>query len=162
MEERKVSKKIAYFAYGSNMSTERLRKRVPSAKPIGRAKLPDKRLTCNKKSKDGSGKANLTDNTGYIVWGVLYEIDEIELNKLDEVESGYIRMIMKVITDEDSQVEAHVYVSSEITDDARPYNWYKKLIIDGAREHQLPESYVKYLKQTNQSPIRKPVNQQFL
>lgn len=147
LEERTMSKKVAYFAYGSNMSTERLQKRVPSAKPIGRAKLPDKRLVCNKKSKDGSGKANLTDKTGVIVWGVLYEIDEIELDKLDEVESGYARMLMKVMTDQGSLVEAHVYVSSELTDDAQPYNWYKKAIIDGARQHHLPESYVEYLKQ---------------
>jgi len=146
-----MSKK-RYFAYGSNMSTERLRERVPSAKALGRAKLPNKLLVCNKKSKDGSGKANLIDSTGDTVWGVLYEVDPTELNRLDIVESGYTRIILEVITDQDSSVEAYVYVSSKLTDDARPYDWYKKLMIEGARKHQLPASYVKYLEQIHSKP----------
>jgi len=147
-----MSKKVVYFAYGSNMSTERLKKRVPSAKPLGRAKLLNKHLVCNKKSKDGSGKSNLIDSTGDIVWGVLYEIDRAELNRLDRVESGYTRMILEVITDQDSSVKTYVYVSSELIDDARPYDLYKKLVIEGAREHQLPASYVKYLEQIQSKP----------
>ena len=142
-----MSKKVVYFAYGSNMSTERLRETVPSAKALGRAKLPSKRLVCNKKSKDGSGKANLIDNTGDTVWGVLYEVDPAELNGIDRVESSYTRIILELIIDQDSSVEAYVYVSSELIDDARPYDWYKKLVIKGAREHQLPASYVQYLEQ---------------
>ena len=147
-----MSKKIVYFAYGSNMSTRWLQNRVASAKPIGRAKLPNKRLVCNKKSIDGSGKANLADSPRDIVWGVLYEIDEVELKKLDKIERGYTRKTLEVITDEDSIVKAHVYISSKLTDDARPYDCYKELLIKGAREHHLPASYMKYLEQINSKP----------
>jgi len=115
------------------MTKERLRKpdRAPSAKPLGRAKLPSKRLVCNKKSTDCSGKANLIDSPEDTVWGVLYEIDSTELDRLDGAESGYIRMSLDVITDQDSSVKAYVYVSSELTEDARPYDWYKKLMVKG-------------------------------
>ena len=147
-----MSKKVEYFAYGSNMSTERLQDRVSSAEPLGCAKLPDKRLVCNKKSKDGSGKANLTDTAGDTVWGVLYEIDSAELDNLDRCECGYTRISLDVKTDQDSSVKAYVYVSSELIEDARPYDWYKKLMIKGAREHQLPAFYVTRLEQIDSKP----------
>jgi hypothetical protein len=49
-------KTTLYFAYGSNMKSSRIKskKRAPSAKAIGRAKLKGKRLAFNKVSKDGS------------------------------------------------------------------------------------------------------------
>jgi len=62
-----LPEKVVNFAYGSNMSTKWMQGRVSSAKPIGRAKLSDKRLVCNKKSEDGSGKANLVDAAGNVV-----------------------------------------------------------------------------------------------
>ena len=149
-----MSKRVAYFAYGSNMSTERLQEpgRAPSAKPLGRAKLPSKRLVCNKKSTDCSGKANLIDSTEDTVWGVLYEIDSAELDNLGRAERNYTLKSLDVITDQDSLVKAYVYVSSELTEDARPYDWYKELLIKGAREYGLPASYVKYLEQITSKP----------
>jgi len=147
-----VSEKATYFAYGSNMSTEWLQARVPSAKPLGRARLSRKRLVCNKKSKDGSGKANLAERAEDAVWGVLYEIDLAELDKLDRVEGGYARISLDVITDQGSSVKAYVYVSSELTDDPRPYDWYKAILIEGASEHALPASYVDYLEQIPSKP----------
>jgi gamma-glutamylcyclotransferase (GGCT)/AIG2-like uncharacterized protein YtfP len=147
-----MSKKVGYFAYGSNMNTERLQNRVSSTKPLGRAKLPNKSLVCNKKGKDGSGKANLTDAAEDTVWGVLYEIDSAELDQLDRYENGYVRISLDVMNDQDSLVKAYVYVSSKLTDDARPYDWYKELMIKGAREHQLPAFYIARLEQIESKP----------
>lgn len=142
-----------YFAYGANMSTGWLKRCVPSAKPLGHAKLLDKRLVCNKESIDGSGKANLANSLGDAVWGVLYEIDLAELAKLDRVEGGYTRVSLEVITNQGSSIKAYVYISCKLTDDARPYDWYKELMIKGAREHQLPAPYVKFLEQIPSKPI---------
>ena len=50
---------MLYFAYGSNMLTERLKARVSSATPIGKANLSDHGLRFHKKSKDGSGKCDI-------------------------------------------------------------------------------------------------------
>lgn len=149
-----ISMKVKYFAYGSNMVTERLQapERAPSAKPMGRAKLPDKSLVCNKKSDDGSGKANLVDSDGNTVWGVLYEIDSTQLKKLDDCEKGYKNICLDVLTERDLVVSAHVYISSELTDDPRPYDWYKELMVKGAIEHQLPTCYIELLKQIESKP----------
>lgn len=49
---------IYYFAYGSNMLTERLIARTPSARPVGTSLLPGHRLTFHKRGRDGSGKCD--------------------------------------------------------------------------------------------------------
>jgi gamma-glutamylcyclotransferase len=122
-------------------------KRCSTAKPYGIAKLPDKRLVCNKKSEDGSSKANLEDAPGDNVWGVLYEMDSPELNILDKREKGYDRISLNVLADDELSLEAYVYISSKLTSDPRPYNSYKELMINGAIEHKLPSCYIEFLKQ---------------
>lgn len=143
--------KVKVFAYGSNMCTQRMRGRISSVEPLGRAKLLTKRLVCNKRSNDGSAKANLEDAAD-TVWGVLYEIDSAELGKLDECEGGYERECLGVLTDHDSLVRAYVYISSKLTSDHRPYDWYKALMIRGALEHELPSFYIELLKQIESKP----------
>ena len=63
-----------YFAYGSNMSSLRLRERIPSARSLGAARLAGWRLAPNKRGRDGSGKANLVVDANSVVWGVLYQL----------------------------------------------------------------------------------------
>lgn len=129
------------------MSVSRLRERIPSAKPVGPAKLDGWHFVCNKRGKDGSAKANIERSPGNTVWGVLYELDSSELGSLDRIESGYVRECLRVTLGQNTEVMAHVYVSSELTDDARPCTWYKELIVEGAREHRLPQAYVEFLGQ---------------
>lgn len=138
--------KVLYFAYGSNMKTDCLSKRIFSAKPVGLGRILNKKLVCNKRSRNSSGKANLEDSQGDVVWGVLYEMDSPDLDRLDKAEGGYQRTTMYVQTDKDKSVPAEVYISTELTPEAIPYDWYKKLLVCGAQEHQLPEDYIEFLK----------------
>ena len=50
---------MLYFAYGSNMFTYRLEKRIGKVKVIGVAKLEQYIFEYSKESKDGSLKANI-------------------------------------------------------------------------------------------------------
>ena len=68
------------------------------------------------------------------------------MNKLDRIEGGYERVTVRVRQPNGNVVEAVTYISDELTKDARPYSWYKKLIISGAREHNLPQDYIVYLE----------------
>ena len=145
-----------YFAYGSNMYTERLKSRAHSAVPIGRAKLPNKRLVFNKKGYDGSGRANLLDSSGETTWGVLYEIGSSDIPKLDKYELGYTRFNLCVINDGDLSVESFVYISSEATDGLSPSDSYMNFLTKGAYEHHLPEFYVKYLEQITSQSFMQP------
>jgi len=137
---------VLYFAYGSNMKTERMTKRVPSAKVVGQARILDKRMVCNKKSIDGSGKANLMDCPGGVVWGVLYEVSEDDLPKLDEAEGGYKRVEIEMLDEQGHPTTIQTYVSDELTTEPVPYDWYKALIVEGAQEHRLPEDYLRLLE----------------
>jgi len=135
-----------YFAYGSNLCASRLRGRVPSAVAAGRARLPGRRLTTDKLGRDGSGKANLREDAAATVWGVIYEIHSTHWAELDACERGYSRVSLEVVTETGERLLAQTYASETLTADPVPYAWYKRLIIEGAREHGLPADYVAMLE----------------
>src|SRR5690606_24584752 len=87
--ETGVPEQVVYFAYGSNMSTARLRKRMPSCKPIGIATLPGHALRFHKRSLDKSGKCNaLATSDADAVMGVLFSFDLVERAQLDKAEGA--------------------------------------------------------------------------
>ncbi len=96
---------------------------------------------CNKRGRDGSGKANLVEAPGETVWGVLYRVSERQLDELDRFEGGYTRLVLEVHTG-DVTHRAWTYVSLRLTEDPRPFDWYKQLMLAGAREHGLPEEWL--------------------
>jgi hypothetical protein len=130
-----------YFAYGSNMALSRMLARAPSARPEGAARLPGFRLCCDKLGADGSGKANLREDAAAFVWGALYAVDPGDLERLDRHETGYERVTVEVGW-RDARVAAHTYRSARTTPDPVPFAWYKRLVIDGAREHGLPADWI--------------------
>ena len=79
---------VIYFAYGSNMLWQRIRARVPSARPLGGAILHGHRLAWHKSGRDGSGKCDVVPiaEAGHAVHGVLYEILAAEKPALDLAE----------------------------------------------------------------------------
>lgn len=139
---------IVYFAYGSNMSTARLRQRMPSCKPLGIAILPGHALRFHKRSTDKSGKCNAfaigNDNS---VIGVLFSFDPAERAKLDEAEgvgSGYEHAMVTVINDKGRRRKVLTYLATPdyIDDSLKPYSWYKDFVLAGGREHSLPPEYI--------------------
>ena len=134
-----------YFAYGSNLSTSRMRGRVCSAEVIGRAQLLNHQLTFDKRGRDGSGKANVTSMERASTWGVLYRIEASSFSRLDGFESGYRRIRVEVALTSGETRNADTYRAIAAASGLLPYSWYKKLITDGARAHDLPEEYVAFL-----------------
>ena len=137
-----------YFAYGSNMSSERLRGRTPSAVSLGRARLAHHGLRWHKLGRDGSGKCDIepADTPGESVWGVLYEIGCADKHALDTVEGlgvGYNEQTVRVET-ADGVEKALTYKArpDKIDPTLRPLAWYKAHVLLGAREHGLPDRYV--------------------
>lgn len=144
---------MKYFAYGSNMCTNRLRARLPSAVFDRKAALHTFTLKFHKRSTtDGSGKCDAfhTGNQSDIVYGVVFEIDESEKPDLDEYEGrgrGYDQITIRVHTD-DGLLEVFTYVANEkaIDDSLEPYTWYKDLVMSGATQHSLPDSYIRKIQ----------------
>lgn len=129
-----------YFAYGSNLTRTRMRDRVPSAHPRGVACLADHRLTLDKRGRDGSGKANLQPTPGAWVFGALYRLSAIHWGALDACEPGYRRVPVEVHVP-GGTLEAWTYTSRDLTPHAIAYEWYKRLMVEGALEHGLPSAW---------------------
>ena len=132
------------FAYGSNMCSGRFRDYgVQPEGAVRGALLVGYRLLFNKQSTDGSGKANVETHEGSLVWGVLYSVPDADLQLLDNGEVGYHRLRLRVRTADNVDEEPWVYVATAPSNDPslRPYAWYKRFIVEGAREHQLPDEY---------------------
>ena len=145
-----------YFAYGSNMLTERLQARCASARAIGGAVVCGTYdLLFQKQSVDGSGKAGLIESTEggacTKTYGVLYEVDLCEQGALDKFEGhGYVRnsqVVVDVLNGGANQrVATYVAEPDAITGGLKPYDWYMALVIAGAMQHRLPKTYIGGLK----------------
>jgi len=150
---------MIYFGYGSNMLTRRLRARVPSADPIGTGRLPGHRLHFHKRSRDGSGKCNVVpvEDAHDVVHGVLFELRADDVDALDEAEQrgrGYERQTVRVRGPSSSPVDAFAYVAQPayVDDALLPYDWYRALVLAGAREHGLPPAYRSRLEAVRSYP----------
>ncbi|MFW6058299.1 MAG: gamma-glutamylcyclotransferase family protein, partial [Persicimonas sp.] len=142
---------LKYFAYGSNMLTERLRRRVPSTTPLGPARLEGFELRFHKRGADGSAKCNVVADTDACVHGVLFEIHSQERYLLDRAEGlgyGYELVDIELDTSQGA-VEAFCYVASpdHIDRSLLPFRWYKDFVVHGGVEHQLPAPYVQRIRQ---------------
>ncbi|RME71115.1 MAG: gamma-glutamylcyclotransferase [Planctomycetota bacterium] len=136
-----------YFAYGSNMDTERLRGRAPGMRPRGRARLVGWRLAFDKRGGDGTAKANIHPAAGALTWGVVYACSEDDLRALDRYEGvsagHYRRERVVVIAEDGRELEAITYVAEPdfVDPTLRPATWYLEAVLRGAREHGLgPEA----------------------
>jgi len=126
----------------------RLMERVPSASLVGVIELSKHSLSFHKKSIDGSSKCNLlhTDSETDFVHGAIYEVDPKHKSELDRFEAkgyGYIDIQIK-LQHQGREYTCFTYVAqqSHIVDNLKPYHWYKKLVVLGARYLQCPDSYV--------------------
>jgi hypothetical protein len=135
---------IRYFAYGSNLMSERMRERgaeILSARP---AVLRDHRLAFDKAGRDGSGRANVVRVLGGQVYGVLYEVTQAGLETLRIFESGYDLVdVLVECARPDGGVEvlaAKTFMArADRRTDAPPSRGYLATVLEGIREHRLPE-----------------------
>ncbi|MBX3607740.1 MAG: gamma-glutamylcyclotransferase [Piscinibacter sp.] len=139
-----------YFAYGSNMLTRRLRARTPSARVVEVARLPGHALRWHKVSRDGSGKCDIVavDSADEAVLGVVFEIavaDQPELDHAEGLGKGYAELQIEV-QGARGPILARTYRATNTDHLALPYDWYKALVLAGAREHGLPEPYLRAIE----------------
>lgn len=109
---------MRYFAYGSNMDGDRLRERGVSFSRRQRAVLEGYRLVFNKRSSRNprEGYANIVKDEDGVVEGILYEIADGDIKKLDRYEGypqHYERQKVKVRLHSGGVVEAVVYIARQ-------------------------------------------------
>ena len=148
---------IFYFAYGSNMSTPRIRRRIQSARVLSSACLAGHCLRFRKKSIDGSAKCDieLTRVGEDRVHGVVYEIPVSEKNVLDRYEglgNGYEDKQVSIVVPGGEVITATTYFATHIDASLKPFHWYKEHVLRGAYEHALPGDYVANIEAVHSIP----------
>jgi len=128
------------------LKAARLRERVGRIAVAGVAALAEHRLSCGKRGDDGSGKAHCEPLPGAAVWGALYELSAAQMRALDRFEPGYRRAEVELAFASGARLRALTYRAERFTDDPVPFDWYKALMIEGAREHNLPAAYRELLE----------------
>jgi gamma-glutamylcyclotransferase len=133
------------------MDPQTYRRRCPTAKDLGRARLPGYRLAFTRYSRGRrGGSADAVVDDASEVWGVLYEVDDACLKAMDKVEGAphaYRRETVTVVAAEGTTLEAITYVANK-TGEFRPNKSYLAVILRGARAHNLPTDYVAILEET--------------
>ena len=140
-----------YFAYGSNMSTAYIRDYCPSATFIMRASLPNYEIQFRRYSTDlKGGISSIIETPGQMVQGVLYDIEEAELDALDileDVPQGiYLRETFLVLGEDGAWYQGDLY---RVANPAGPYTPSKKYVdfmVTGAKEHGIDAAYTAKLE----------------
>ncbi|XP_055974307.1 gamma-glutamylcyclotransferase [Sorex fumeus] len=150
---REEDESFLYFAYGSNLLTERIHLRNPSAEFCCVARLQDYKLDFgNSQGKTSEtwhgGIATIFQSPGDEVWGVVWKLNKSNLSSLDEqegVKSGtYVVIKVTVHTQEGKEITCRSYQMRNY-ESAPPSPQYKQVICLGAKENGLPLEYQKKL-----------------
>jgi hypothetical protein len=132
---------IYYFAYGSNMSLEQLKDRVGTIYDKSTGVIKNYAFSYNKKSKDGSSKANITRSESGSTPGVCVELDLVGFKKLQKIEKGYETIEVPFYSSAGTMIISKTFISKSISN-TPPNQDYIDKVVQGARENQLPEEYI--------------------
>jgi len=154
-----------YFAYGSNMNLEQMKKRCSSPKVLGNARLTGYKLGFYGYSGiwDGAQETVVPDLEGE-VWGVLYELQFFDCEQLDGYQDvrfdgtgPYFHYPVEVIDEEQGTFDAMIYKKNILQEAMLPSTEYLNFIVQGATTQGLPPEYIKKMQIMKTKPASYPV-----
>ena len=135
---------VYYLAYGSNLSTERLRGRIGKWGKTLSGCIPGYRLTFNKDDGESAVYANITaEKSGKDCLCVAYEVSRESLLILDKWEgvkdNHYIRTVLPFKSNSGEEMMGYVYIAApeKLVSGRSPSDDYKKYLVTGYKEHKL-------------------------
>jgi hypothetical protein len=131
-----------YFAYGSNMSRDLMRRHCPTAPAIGTAVLDDHQFVITT-----DGYASVVPRARSCVEGVLWRLtprDVAALNIYESVDSGLYRSRRLVVRCDGARHNALIYIARPCAS-GKPKSGYLELVIAAARDWGLSEPYMSEL-----------------
>ncbi|KAH6941520.1 hypothetical protein HPB50_019251 [Hyalomma asiaticum] len=139
---------ILYFAYASNMWSRRIHICNPTAKYFDIGELEGYHIDFFDYFESWRGaSAALQKSAGRITHGVIWTIQKEDIHKLDQQESDYegVDVTVKLSSGEEVVCRTYVYGHTKAGNKSVPSLFYKAVIVAGAIEHKLPETYVQEL-----------------
>lgn len=142
-----AQKQKLYFAYGSNLLRKQMTARCPQADYQGIGWIRGWRFEYDGGLNEGWQDlpvGNIVPGRHERVWGVLYLVNEMDIQRLDGFENiprDYQHRLIPVHKSNGKTVKAFVYTRS-----ARPIGqpsaMYRKVVVNGAVEDGLPATYI--------------------
>jgi hypothetical protein len=139
---------VHYFAFGANMSSVVLRRRgieVLSREP---ARLRGYRLVFDLAGIPWVEPAfgSIVPDPEHDVYGILYQLTPEQLNRVDSYEgSNYSVIEVEVEGKRSGTKRSRAYQTKRPTPGLRPSRRYLRVLCEGARENELPPSYIREL-----------------
>ena len=141
---------VKYFAYGSNLDLPQMKRRCPSSKLISKGSLSGYRLTFNRFSSGwGGGVADVIQDQGSKVWGLVFELSDTDLERLDRYEgyhkdwtSLYERWQAIIETPNGLVSDVWVYTVVEKQKFVKPTIEYLQIIKDAAVKWNFPKAFL--------------------
>jgi gamma-glutamylcyclotransferase (GGCT)/AIG2-like uncharacterized protein YtfP len=145
-----------YFSYGSNMDADSMRQRYPGAVYVGKGYLENYRLVFTDfMEKRRRGGADILEQKGQKVWGLLYNLTAADLAALDANKvypTVYDRFPVHIVQSDGHSLE-NVWTYALRDKSAANYPptpAYLELLIQAAHRNQFPENYLAYLRSFQQ------------
>jgi len=140
------------FAYGSIMKSSEMKHTCSSAESKGMACLPGRRVVFNGSSKawGGAGAADLTADPDSAVWGVIWDLSDEDVERLDRREGvphSYTPCEVEVVDPAGDGLVANTYTRPHPQQERAPSVAYAQAILEGASENNLPTEYQDTLRQ---------------
>jgi hypothetical protein len=140
-----------HFAYGSNMSRPLMRVRCRDAQALGIATLAGWRFVINRE-----GYGSIAPRAGGLVYGVLWRLsarDLAAINAYESVSTGFYLRRRLAVRLGARQVAALTYIT-RLGGEGRTRPGYIDLVVQAARDWELPESYIRSLARWSPSGWR--------
>lgn len=145
-----------YFAYGSLLDPDKIKRASPGSKFLFTAHYPETKLDFVASEENGA-IPTLTKQSGHTVWGGVFEIPESEVGSLTDAEEAEGRQPgfdMKAVDREGNKHECLTFIAvGEVNGDQRPNAKYLEAMINGARHWSLPAGWVMGLEDLSEDSL---------
>lgn len=137
---------VFYYAYGSNMSEQRMLDRKIRFFSRKFGILKDYRLVFNKisKSNNNISFANIVESIGDFVEGVIYEINEYDIKKLDKFEGYPLHYTRKNVIIDNISCVVYIAQNEWIKEGVYPTKEYINYLLEA--KDLLSEEYYNKIK----------------
>lgn len=139
-----------YFAYGSNLSVAQMQRRCSSAEVVSSGRLCGFRLAFTFYSTGWEGGvADVTHSEDGEVWGLVFDLTEADLQRLDRFEgvpTHYERFQADIEVTDKTLHNVWVYAVSAKQQFIRPTSAYLDTIKAAARKWKFPQAYCEMLE----------------
>ena len=137
------------FLYGPDTFRKRTFDRIGPCTVLGPARLEDHTLVFNKPNMKNKqeGFANLSQESGENLYGVVFDLDDKQAETLDGYFGGYQKQTVQVhVRKTGENTEVFTYIARRTKNSLKASAEMLSAAIQGAEENSLPKDFVEKLK----------------